>query len=262
MARAERRIVLVGDHRQLPQLLQPDVEREIERSVQVETRSALRQSLFEKLFTELRERERKDGVRRTVTLNTQYRMHPLLGRFVSEQFYAPHGEGFDSGRDEEEFAHDIALKGDVLLAGKVAVWVDVPRARGGERPGRGKRRPVEARRVAEEAHAVAARHPELSVGVITFYKEQRDEILEAMSVAGIGLTEPDDEGGYRIRDEWRRTGDGRERLRIGTVDAFQGKEFDVVFLSLTRSNDIPVKDEATRRRRYGFLLLENGFAWR
>ena len=257
MACAERRIVLVGDHRQLPHLLEPDVEREIERSAQAETRSALRQSLFEKLFTELRERERKDGVRRTVTLNTQYRMHPLLGRFVSEQFYAPHGERFGSGRGEEEFAHDVALKGDVSLAGKVAVWVEVARARGGERPGRSKRRPVEARRVAEEAHAVAARHPEFSVGVITFYATQRDEILEAMSVAGIGLTEPDDEGGYRIRDEWRRTGDGRERLRIGTVDAFQGKEFDVVFLSLTRSNDIPVKDEATRRRRYGFLLLEN-----
>ena len=258
MACAERRIVLVGDHRQLPHLLEPDVEREIERSFQAETRSALRQSLFEKLFVELREREKRDGVRRTVTLSTQYRMHPLLGEFVSEQFYVPHGEGFDSGRGEEEFAHDIALKdGNVSLAGKVAAWIDVPHARGGELPGRSKRRPVEARRVAEEAHAVATRHPRLSIGVITFYAAQRDAILEAMSVAGIGLTEPDDEGGYRVRDEWRRTGDGRERLRIGTVDAFQGKEFDVVFLSLTRSNDVPVKDEATRRRRYGFLLLEN-----
>lgn len=257
MACAERRIVLVGDHRQLPHLLEPDVEREIEESAQAETRSALRQSLFERLFTELRDRERRDGVRRTVTLNTQYRMHPRLGRFVSEQFYAPHGEGFGSGRDEEEFTHDVALNGGVSLAGKVAAWIDVPFARGGERPGRSKRRPEEARRVAEEAHAVVAQHPELSVGVITFYAAQRDAILEAMSVAAIGLTEPDDEGGYRVRDEWRRTGDGRERLRIGTVDAFQGKEFDVVFLSLTRSNDVPVKDEATRRRRYGFLLLEN-----
>ena len=256
MACAERRIVLVGDHRQLPHLLEPDVEREIERSTQAETRSALRQSLFEKLFTELRERESRDGVRRTVTLNTQYRMHPLLGQFISEQFYAPHGEEFGSGRGEKEFAHDVALKDGVSLAGKVAAWIDVPNARGGERLGRSKRRPVEARRIAEEAQAVVARHPGLSVGVITFYAAQRDAILEAMSDAGVGLTEPD-EGGYRVRDEWRRTGDGRERLRIGTVDAFQGKEFDVVFLSLTRSNDIPVKDEATRRRRYGFLLLEN-----
>ena len=254
MAGAERRIVLVGDHRQLPHLLEPDVEREIEMSTQAETQSALRQSLFEKLFTELRERERRDGVRRTITMNTQYRMHPRLGRFVSEQFYARYGEGFDSGRREEEFAHGVALKGGVSLIGKLAAWIDVPYARGGEFRGRSKRRSVEARRVAEEAHAVAARHPGLSVGVITFYTAQRDAILEAMSVVGVGLTEPDDEAGYRVRDEWRRIGDGRERLRVGTVDAFQGKEFDIVFLSLTRSNDVLVKDEATRRRRYGFLL--------
>lgn len=257
MACAERRIVLVGDHRQLPHLLEPDVEREIEQSTQTETRSALRQSLFEKLFTELRERERQDGVRRTVTLNTQYRMHPLLGQFVSEQFYAPHGEGFDSGCGEEEFAHDVALNGGVSLAGKVAAWIDVPNARGGERPGRSKQRPVEAYQVVREAHAVVTGHAEFSVGVITFYAAQRDIILKEMSVAGIDLTEPDDDGGYRVRDNWRRTRDGRERLRIGTVDAFQGKEFDIVFLSLTRSNDIPIKDESTRRRRYGFLLLEN-----
>ena len=257
MACAERRIVLVGDHRQLPHLLEPDVEREIEQSAQSETRSALRESLFEKLFGELREREKKDGVARTVTLDTQYRMHPLLGQFLSEQFYDPYGEQFGSGRGEDEFSHDVALKDGTSLAGKVAAWIDVPHALGGERSGRSKRRPVEARRVAEEAQALLSRHPEFSVGVITFYAAQRDAILEEMGGAAIGLTEPDDEGGFRIRDELRRTRDGRERLRVGTVDAFQGKEFDVVFLSLTRSNDIPVKDEVSRRRRYGFLLLEN-----
>ena len=256
MACAERRIVLVGDHRQLPHLLEPDIEREVEPSVREDTRSALRQSLFEKLFTELRERERRDGVKRTVTLDRQYRMHPVLGRFVSEQFYGPHGEGFESGRGEEEFAHDVSLKDGTALAGKVAAWIDVPDERGPERGGRSKRRPVEARRVAQEAHAVVSRHPALSVGVITFYSAQRDEILS--STCEVELTERDDEGGFRVRDQWRRTSDGRERLRIGTVDAFQGKEFDVVFLSLTRSNRVPVKDEeAARRRRYGFLLLEN-----
>ena len=255
MACAERRIILVGDHRQLPHLLEPDIEREIEQSVQEETRSALRQSLFEWLFTKLRERERKDGVKRTVTLDRQYRMHPRLGRFVSEQFYKPHGEEFESGRAEEEFAHDVSLKDGASLTGKVAAWIDVPHERGPESGGRSKRRPAEARRVAEEAHAVVSRHPGLSVGVITFYAAQRDAILS--SLYEVGLTER--EGGFRIRDERRRTSDsdGRERLRVGTVDAFQGKEFDVVFLSLTRSNRIQAKDEATRRRRYGFLLLEN-----
>ncbi len=255
MALAERRIVLVGDHRQLPHILEPDVERELEQSGREETQSALRQSLFEKLFTDLRRHEKNDGVKRTVTLNTQYRMHPRLGRFVSEQFYEPHGEEFDSGRDEGEFAHDVILKNGVSLAGKVAVWIELSVDRGPESTGRSKRRPVEARRVADEAHAVVSRHPELSVGVVTFYAAQRDEILDAMR--RVDLTEPHDEGGFRVRDRWRRTSDGRERLRIGTVDAFQGKEFDVVFLSLTRSNRTQVKNEATRRRRYGFLLLEN-----
>ena len=255
MALAERRIVLVGDHRQLPHILEPDVERELEQSGREETQSALRQSLFEKLFSDLRRREKNDGVKRTVTLNTQYRMHPRLGRFVSEQFYEPHGEEFDSGRDEGDFRHDVILKNGDSLAGKVAVWIELSGDRGPESAGRSKRRPVEARRVADEGYAVVSRHPELSVGVVTFYAAQRDEILDAMR--GVGLTESDDEGGLRVRDRWRRTSDGRERLRIGTVDAFQGKEFDVVFLSLTRSNRTQVKNEATRRRRYGFLLLEN-----
>lgn len=255
MALAERRVVLVGDHRQLPHILEPDIERAIEQSVQEETRHALRRSLFEKLFTELRERERRDGVKRTVTLNVQYRMHPLLGQFVSEQFYEPYGEGFGSGRDEHEFEHSVTLGRGDSLAGKVAAWIDVPFDAGPETGGRSKARPVEARRLALEACHVVSRHPELSIGIITFYAAQRAEILAAMS--DVDLTEVDDAGDYRIRDRWRRTTDGRERLRVGTVDAFQGKEFDVVFLSLARSNRVQVTDEVSRRRRYGFLLLEN-----
>lgn len=264
MALAERRIVLVGDHRQLPHLLEPDIERELQQaaengqegeSVQEQMRSALRLSLFEKLFTELRRREKRDGISRTVTLDRQYRMHPVLGSFVSKQFYEPHGEGFESGRGEEEFAHDASLAKGASLAGKVAAWIDVPARRGEESRGRSKRREVEARRVAEEAHAVIREHPGLSVGVITFYAAQRDEILSAMGEQG--LTEEDVEEGTRIRDEWRLMADGRERLRVGTVDSFQGKEFDVVFLSLTRSNRIQGDNDAALRLRYGFLLLEN-----
>ena len=264
MALAERRIVLVGDHRQLPHLLEPDIERELQQaaengqegeSVQEQMRSALRLSLFEKLFTELRRREKRDGISRTVTLDRQYRMHPVLGSFVSKQFYEPHGEGFESGRCEEEFAHDVSLGKGASLAGKVAAWLDVPIHQGEESHGRSKRREVETRRVAEKAHLVVTEHPELSVGVITFYATQRDEILSAMKERG--LTEDDVEEGTRIRDEWRLMADGRERLRVGTVDSFQGKEFDVVFLSLTRSNRIQGDNDSARRRRYGFLLLEN-----
>ena len=46
-------------------------------------------------------------------------------------------------------------------------------------------------------------------------------------------------------------------MRVGTVDSFQGKEFDIVFLSVTRSNELAAEDEDERRRKYGHLLLEN-----
>jgi superfamily I DNA and/or RNA helicase len=49
-----------------------------------------------------------------------------------------------------------------------------------------------------------------------------------------------------------------ERVQIGTVDSFQGKEFDVVILSLTRSNNHKAgTDEASLRHKYGFLTLIN-----
>ena len=254
MSLAERRVILVGDHRQLPHLLEPDIERELEQDTQEAMRDALRLSLFEKLFTQLRAREKGGGIVRTVTLDQQYRMHPLLGSFVSRQFYEPHGEGFASARDENEFAHDVSLANGIPVGGKVAVWLDVPFAYGPESGGRSKRRAVEAGRVAEQVHRVVTQHRDMSVGVITFYAGQRDEILSSM--LGAGLTERDDEE-VRVRDEWLRTTDGRERLRVGTVDSFQGKEFDVVFLSLTRSNNFRGEDDAAQRRRYGFLMLEN-----
>ena len=67
MALAERRIILVGDHRQLPHILEPDVEGQLELSVSEETRLALRRSLFQRLFESMRQREAVDGIKRTVT---------------------------------------------------------------------------------------------------------------------------------------------------------------------------------------------------
>lgn len=256
MSRAERRIVLVGDHRQLPHILEPEIEQELALGVSEETRDLLQKSLFWRLFEDLKQREQADGVKRTVTLDVQYRMHPALGAFVSEQFYEKYGEGFRSGREAREFTHKVTLAGGTSLEDRVAAWIDVPHDRGPEQPGQSKCRPVEAARVAKEARAILDSSPDLSLGVITFYRAQLQSILEEMERHD--LTERDGEGGYRVKSRLQGTSDGRrERLRIGTVDAFQGKEFDVVLLSLTRSNTVKVTDEATRKRRYGFLLLEN-----
>ena len=107
MALAERRIILVGDHRQLPHILDQEIESDLDSDVSAKTQEMLRTSLFERLFAQLRERERADGIKRTVTLDVQYRMHPVLGGFISDTFYAPSGEGFSSGRPAGDFAHNL-----------------------------------------------------------------------------------------------------------------------------------------------------------
>ena len=256
MAQAERRIILVGDHRQLPHLLEPDVERELQQSVEGAQQDALHQSLFERLFRILQEREQRDGIRRVVTLDRQYRMHPVLGTFVSDTFYAAHNprEAFGSGRPAEDFVHDLPG-----YEGAVAAWLDVPHALGGERGRQSKFRPVEAREVAREAQRLLNARADLSVGVISFYAEQVREIYRQME--DLGLTQRDEENELTIHPDYRETygadGRPRERLRVGTVDAFQGMEFDVVLLSATRSNTLPATTPAQQRRRYGHLTLEN-----
>lgn len=260
MSMARRRIVLVGDHRQLPHLLDPETEEELERAgnlCEVE-RHALRESMFERLVNSLERlrREHLDQPQRVITLDTQFRMHPVLGDFVSRTFYESAGlEPIKAGRPAEDFLHQVPGYED-----KVCAWIHLPsgepQARDARQSGGSRIRVVEAVRVALEADTILRACPDLSLGVITFYAAQRDLIFKQMEK--LGLSEQH-EGVWGIRPEWRRDPQGKERLCVGSVDAFQGKEFDVVLLSLVRT-DAPLQTgdrELALTRKYGFLRLAN-----
>ena len=261
MAMARRRIILVGDHRQLPHLVQRELEDELisRQSLTEAQAKAYEQSLFERLVKQLREQEKVDNIKRVVMLDTQYRMHPTLGDFISKQFYESVGlDVLHSGRPAQDFAHTIPG-----YQGKCAAWLDVPLQDGREdRRGSSRIRLAEARVIAKEVKRIAdSCGPTLSIGVISFYRAQCDLILDAF--VDQGLAEEED-GEIRIARSYRQTESGDERLRVGTVDAFQGKEFDVVFLSIVRANDSSVSDqkEGTERERllngkYGHLRLAN-----
>lgn len=267
LSMAKRRAVLVGDHRQLPHLMEPVVERKLsddlaQGRVEEKVLKAVQSSLFARMWELLKDLELKDGIKRTVTLNAQYRMHPVLGEFISKTFYEAHGDGhIESPRPPGGFGHRMPgylKKGVPCVAG----WLDVPSEtdRDQEVRGASKRRPAEARAIAREVRRLMDQDPTLTFGVISFYSAQVDEIGRAMLETG--LTEKTQGGrGWRIADAWSTTYNARgqrvERLRIGTVDAFQGKEFDVVLLSVTRSNQLPGETDEQQRRKYGHLMLPN-----
>ena len=236
MCMAVKRIILVGDHRQLPQLVDDDLCNNIYEKVKAEIQksdsqnpsdksddiydtyeNAYKLSLFELLFKKLKTLEAKDGIKRTITLDKQFRTHPVLGKFCSRLFYEPYVEGYDSPRPASDFTHNLPG-----IENKAAVWIDVPKKCGSEaKIGTSRIRECEADCIIETFLSYVRSQKGLpakekfSFGIIAFYSAQRDLIMKKLSVHGSELKDVS--------------------FKVGTVDAFQGMEFDVVFLSVVRS---------------------------
>ena len=266
MSQAEKRIILVGDHRQLPHLIDEEVARALEGDdssgppVDVDF---VKKSMFEYLFNRLKKLEEKDGIKRTVTLDAQYRTHPLLGDFASNNFYHKYNEGYRSPLSASHF--EQRLQG---IENKAAIWIDVPNSQGKEAvlPSRSRQRVSEAKVIAEYVNKWIGSEEGsgLSFGVISFYKAQVFAVYEALQK--FGITERAQDGTWQICQEYRFLENGEERLRIGTVDAFQGMEFDIVFLAMVRSQDMNalpphIRNEEDYKKKqqklFGHLMSEN-----
>ncbi|WP_323175734.1 DEAD/DEAH box helicase [Neisseria cinerea] len=266
MSQAEKRIILVGDHRQLPHLIDEEVARALEGDdssdppVDVDF---VKKSMFEYLFNRLKKLEEKDGIKRTVTLDAQYRTHPLLGDFVSNNFYYKYNEGYRSPLSASHF--EQYLQG---IQNKAAIWINVPNSQGKETilASRSRQRISEAKVIAEYVNKWIGSEEGsgLTFGIISFYKAQVFAVYEALKE--FGITEQAQDGKWQICQEYRFLESGEERLRIGTVDAFQGMEFDIVFLSMVRSqdmNDLPshIHNEEDYKKKqqklFGHLMSEN-----
>lgn len=241
-----KKIILVGDHRQLPHVIDDEVARRMEAAeVDLDEVEWLKKSLFQYMFAErLKTLEESDGIQRRVTLDVQFRMHPVIGSFVSRNFYERFDpdEQFTSGLDPSNFQHHLSGTN-----GEHALWMDVPISVGvAERPGTSWKRSAEVNAIVAQLMKWL-RSPEgagLTFGVISFYQSQAEEIRKALS-SKLGTEE-----------------DLLHRVRIGTVDSFQGMEFDVVFLSVVRTTPSNFSvDASTResqaRRTFGHLGLYN-----
>jgi superfamily I DNA and/or RNA helicase len=203
-----QRVILAGDHHQLP----PTVKSE------KAAREGLRETLFEKCI------QRQPGTARM--LNLQYRMHQQIMSFSSERFYGGQLQAHGSVRDAGLEAYDPCFAPDLPVefldtAGFGFLEVTIPESRSTANPEEADlllRRLVELLKPCD-----AAAHPEdpLTIGVIAPYRAQINCLKDA-----IELNE-------------QLNGLLQQRLlSVGTVDAFQGQERDIIAISLTRSNHL------------------------
>ena len=245
MSQAEKRIILVGDHRQLPHVIDDEVAKALESggaSGEKANIDFIEKSMFGYLFRRMEKLEQVDHFRRTVTLDAQFRTHPLLGEFTSRNFYEKHDKkesyrspltkSFLDGIDEEH--RRGCKKADCKRCqknsffdafgnpfseakGRPAVWIDVPHRQGKERilPSHSRQRTAEAEVVAEYLHRWinSEEASKMSFGVISFYKAQVYAVYEALHEYDI--TERAQDGSWQIAKKYRFFEKEGERKRRG-----------------------------------------------
>ncbi len=210
--RAER-IVFAGDHCQLPPTILSEVA----------AREGMRLSLQERLIQQF-----GDNVFRRLTV--QYRMHEAIMRFSSKQFYENTLIAHPSVA--QHLLSDDAEIRSTPWTSQPITFIDTAGAEYDEAiepDGLSKLNPREAEWVVRLVRALLQQGIERSqIAIIVPYAAQVRKIRSLLHAAS-------PQGGVST------SGGGPE---VDTVDGFQGREKDVVIMSMVRSND---------RREIGFM---------
>ena len=262
MSMAKRRIILVGDHKQLPHLIDENILEYLKdeekknggKDVKSYIEEQIKESMFEYLKKSCEKLEKYDGIKRVIMLNRQYRMHPKMGAFVSNHFY----EGkLENGLEEDKF--DNRLKD---LERKAFAWFDISNKYQEKKKNNNSfYRNIEAKEIAKfiYKHIDSEEAKGKNFGIITFYSSQKDEILKELANEENKAYKGQElivikENNYAINDKYKLSNEEgiNEKIRIGSVDAFQGMEFNFVCLSMVRSNN-----EKNIRKKFGFLTNRN-----
>lgn len=206
-----RKAILVGDHKQLP----PTLGREIEAALP-NVSGVSRQELEKSLFQELIEGVNSDLF---ITLTSQYRMHPAIGSLISHCFYENtlqnKVEEYQRNHAVPDFKHAVIWQSTSNLRERYEIQ---------HRSNRSLYNQSEVEAILKILHKIDASYKRANmrgktVGIITGYSAQRSAIRSRV--------EP-------MIDTW--TSFDRDSLEIDTVDAYQGRERDIVIYSIVRSN--------------------------
>ncbi|NEK38219.1 AAA family ATPase [Rhizobium leguminosarum] len=219
-----RRVLLVGDHRQLLPMIDRVVLKALHNEMPDASRKDFLRSDFERAYSS------KYGREQGRTLTEQYRMTGAICQLVSKVFYEPHGVELETSPNR--VADPLFQKTLSVPLSKAVTWIDTSMASDkAEKPAKWDPNtfwnPAEVdavlgvlERISEMPDLVSGLldgDSEFPIGVICMYSAQKVKIEEAFA-----------------KRPWESR--FRKLVRIETVDSYQGKENAIVILSLVRSN--------------------------
>ncbi|MGF1987934.1 MAG: AAA domain-containing protein [Nostoc sp. ZfuVER08] len=208
MARGKK-IILVGDHEQLPPIIDRDLQNRVLSEKDIEKRT-LEISLFEYLYEELPKTKK-------ITLNHQYRMHPDIGNLVSTLFY--------DRQVKSELVDPNTKQHQLSQFNKSVYWIstsDISIEKSKERKsGNSYSNSYNANLIKVVLDKIQQNCQSSNlykeVGVIAGYASQISTLEATVAPQNKSL--------------WKNI-----HIAMHTVDAFQGRECDIIIYDLVRSN--------------------------
>lgn len=208
-----KKIILVGDHKQLPPVIDSALDKGSLEELEI-TKEDLEKSLFEYL------EERISPCCKSI-LNEQYRMHPVIGKMVSEMFY----------KDVNLVSKTIAEEKNIetsLWGKKAIVWLSTSKKKESKEEVVNQSQHKTFRNICESDvifeylmyldKDFKTQNIHKKIGIIAGYRAQRDYLS-------------------RVFESRYHTSFSNIKVEINTVDAFQGRETDIIFYSVVRCNN-------------------------
>jgi len=202
------RIILVGDHQQLPPVLDTELIRNNRDKIDEEN---LSKGIFEKLYNMFPEENKH-------RLTIQYRMHPTIGTLISHVFYK---DDIQNGVEVKERDLDIVDYENTAIE-----WIDTSKHPANERYEKeldynGKKsyqNYLERKIIREKLLELDAKlKNKTKIAVITGYNPQK----------------------YILQTMVKQHSFKHLELDVDTVDAFQGSQKDIIIYSTVRSSSDP-----------------------
>ncbi|CAM3181167.1 AAA domain-containing protein [Filibacter tadaridae] len=223
-----KKIILVGDHHQLPPLMgQATLEELLEESDSFEEKKELekllKESLFERLFRTLPKQNK-------TMLGIQYRMHESIMKTISP-FYEEGDYSLQCGLTDSDSARDHLIDSRYVQRSDHLLWFDMPN---------------EPKYFEEKVKGGTSRFNQAELDMTRKILMDLDEATEKAKVAGtMKQTDKKSVGVISFYGEQVKRIDRmiqqdlmpqQLNCRTGSVDKFQGMEMDVIIVSFVRNH--------------------------